>query len=131
MTEDAAPADELGRPYGRSFLCPRWELRITHRCVVDDLQFEAGAGFDEALRHPIVEAFAKKRLTNTGEGKTVDPEAGAETLYHLGSGDRHRGATWWDAENKVVWLCGYGRHESGAVDDAFQLFKQLFDEGPI
>lgn len=87
--------------------------------------------FEEALRHPIVEAFAKKRSDNTGEGKTVGPDAGAETLHHLGSGDRHRGATWWDAENTVVWLCAYGWHESGADDDAFQLFEQLIEEGRI
>jgi len=36
-------------------------------------------------------------------------------------------ATWWDAENKVVWLCGYGWHESGADDDGFQL--QAADRG--
>jgi hypothetical protein len=95
------------------------------------LELEAGAGFDEALRHPIVDAFAKKRLTSAGEGKTVGPEAGAETLYHLGSGDRHRGATWWDAENKVVWLCGYGWHESGTDDDAFRIFKQLIEDRRI
>lgn len=34
-------------------------------------------------------------------------------------------------QNKVVWLCGYGWHESGADDDAFQLFKQLIEEGRI
>ncbi len=131
MTGDAAAADYAGEPYGRSFLCPYWELRITERCLVNDLNLEAGVGFDESLRHPIVDAFAKKRLNSTGEGKTVGPEAGPETLHHLGSGDRHRGATWWDAKNKVVWLCGYGWHESGADDDAFQLFKQLIEEGRI
>ncbi len=130
MTGDAA-ADYAGEPYGRSFLCPCWELRITERCLVNDLSLEAGVGFDESLRHPIVDAFVKKRLNSTGEGKTVGPEAGPETLHHLGSGDRHRGATWWDAENKVVWLCGYGWHESEADDDAFQLFKQLIEQGRI
>lgn len=131
MTGDTPAADDQEQPYGRSFLCPRWELRITERCLVDDLELDAGTGFYDALRHPIVDAFAKKRLTSTGEGKTVGPEAGAETLHHLGAGDRHRGATWWDANNKVVWLCGYGWHESGADDDAFQLFKHLIEEGRI
>jgi hypothetical protein len=130
VTGDDAAEGAAGEPYARSFLCPRWELRITERCLVEDLQLEAGAVFDDALRHPIVEAFAKKRLTSTGEGKTVGPAADSETLYRLASG-RHRGATWWDSENKVVWLCGYGWHESGAEDDAFQLFPQLIEEGRI
>ena len=63
--------------------------------------------------------------------KTIGPEAGAETLHHLGSGDRHRGATGGTPKKKVVWLCGYGWHQSGADDDAFQLFKQLIEEGRI
>jgi hypothetical protein len=124
-------AESAGEPYGRSFICPRWELRITERCLVDDLGLHADVGFDEALRHPIVDAFARERVNSMGEGKTVGPEAGPATLHRLGSGDRHRGATWWDARNKVVWLCGYGRHESGAADDAFQLFKQLIEDGRI
>lgn len=131
MTGDAAAGDDAGAPYGRAFLCPRWELRITERCLREDLDQAAETSFEEAAGHPIVGAFAKKRLTSTGEGKTVGPAADADTLHHLGSGDRHRGATWWDDEHKVVWLCAYGYHESGAPDDAFQLFDRLIDGARI
>lgn len=130
MTAGTSESEDDGEPHGRSFMCSGWELRITDRCLVEDLEFEAGADFEVALRHPIVEAFAKKRLRSTGEGKTVGPEAGPNTLHHLGT-QRHRGATWWDGENKVVWLCAYGWHESGADDDAFQLFDELIEAARI
>jgi hypothetical protein len=112
-------------------LCLTHELRITGRCLVDDLGMTADTSFEDALRHPIVQAFQGKRLTNTGSGKTVGPKAGGKTLFHLGVGDDHRGATWLDVHERVVWLCAYGWHRSGQRNDAFQLFAQLLENDEI
>ncbi len=112
-------------------LCLEHELRITGRCLVEDLGMPADTSFEDALGHPIVQALKGKRLTDTGSGKTVGPEAGENTLFRLAIGDDHRGATWFDANNRVVWLCAYGWHRSGEHDDAFRHFHRLIANNEI
>ncbi|MDO8717011.1 MAG: hypothetical protein Q7J73_09450 [Dehalococcoidales bacterium] len=84
--------------------------------------------FEDAMSHPIVKAFVAKRSNSVFSGKTVVSESGERTLYHLGVGNDHRGATWHDASNGVVWLCGYGLHRSGQPLDAFQRFRRLLEQ---
>lgn len=112
-----------------SCICPSYELRITERCLVDDLQLRVDTCFEETTRHPIVTAFMAKRSQSAFSSKTVGPECGKRTLYHLGVGNDHRGATWHDAANGVVWLCAYGLHRSGKPDDAFRKFGRLLEDG--
>jgi hypothetical protein len=112
-------------------VCRTHELRITGRCLVEDLGMTVETSFEDALRHPIVQAFQGKRLADTGSGKTVGPWAGGNTLFHLGVGDDHRGATWFDMDERVVWLCAYGWHRSGQKNDAFQLFTGLLHNDEI
>jgi hypothetical protein len=112
-------------------LCVGHELRITGRCLVNDLEMTTDTSFQDALQHRIVQAFQAKRLADPGSGKTVGPAAGDNTLYHLGIEDDHRGATWFDQDERVVWLCAYGRHRSGQRDDAFQHFARLLDNDKI
>lgn len=92
---------------------------------------KADTPFEEALRHPIVNALQEKRCAETGSGKTVGPVAGGATLYHLGVGQDHRGATWFDVDQAVVWLCGYGWHRSGEADDTFKRFAELIENDEI
>lgn len=120
-----------GELHGGGCLLEEYELRITRRCLLHDLHLGEEASFDSALEQPIVEAFRAKRAQVPRSGKTVGPEAGADTLYHLGAGDDHRGATWFDTDERVVWLCAYGLHRSGEPDDAFQLFAELIRSGAI
>lgn len=101
-------------------LCENYELRITVRCLADDLGLASSATFADALAREIVEAFKVKRHKVPIGAKTVGPTAGSKTLYHLGIGDDHRGATWFDPIERVVWLCAYGFHRSGADEDFFQ-----------
>lgn len=62
--------------------------------------------------------------------KTVGPAAGVNTLYHVGVGHDHRGATWFDPTQRVVWLCAAaGVHRSGTEDDFFQQVKPLIASG--
>jgi hypothetical protein len=119
-------ADEHGECHLRSFLCTAGhELRVTTRCVTDDLNVAADTHFERLLRHPIVEGLKNERATTMHGGNTVGPEAGDKTLWTLRRGNDHRGATWYDAEEAVVWLCAYGLHRSGTPDDAFQRFAAL------
>jgi hypothetical protein len=79
----------------------------------------------------MVQAFDSQRAANPVGAKTVGPFAGQKTVYHLGRGHDHRGATWHDAIDKVVWLCAYRRHRSGEADDAFPYFHSLIAAGRI
>jgi hypothetical protein len=121
--------DESGEAVGRSYVCAGgWELRITERCLTEDLRLAPDATFAEATAHEIVVAFRNKRgLEAVGSG-SIGPAAGDDTIRPLRYTHRHRGATWYDTEQRVAWLCGYGYHESGATDDAFQHFRELMDE---
>ena len=42
-----------------------------------------------------------------------------------------RGVTWFDDEERVVWLCACARHRSGQPDDAFPFFRSLQGTGRI
>lgn len=122
-------AQNLVRHRG-SLICAQHELRITARCRVDDLDL-GGTDLASAEAHPIVRAFVQRRAEHPTGGKTVGPEAGPRTLYHLGTTHDHRGVTWYDPYERVVWLCGHGRHRSGSSDDAFRHFKTLLKDGAL
>lgn len=114
------------QPYHRgSCLCGTYELRITRRCLLDDLNLGPGTSFSATVSHPIVQAFQSQRSTNVTGSKTVGPASGERTLYRLGHGHDHRGATWYDPRERVVWLCAYRLHRSGDPDDAFPYFHEL------
>ncbi len=112
---------------GGGYVCDAGhQLRVTCRCIRQDLELgDPPVQFDDLLRHPIVEALQHKRADETIGAKLVGPAAGDLSLHHLGIGDDHRGATWWEAESEVVWLCAYGFHRSHTPDDAFQYFEEL------
>ncbi len=104
-----------------SYVLANHELRITARCLEEDLETPRDTLIDDLLDHPIVKALIKDRATDPDAGKTVGPEADEDTIRRLGYGHDHRGATWWDRVERVVWLCAYhGRHRSGAADDPFK-----------
>lgn len=114
-----------------SCLCGAYELRITRRCLTDDLNLDSTTDFSVALSHPIVHAFENQRSTSPAGGKTVGPVAGEHTIYRLAYGHDHRGATWFDEPERVVWLCAYRLHRSGSPDDAFPYFHELIRSGEI
>lgn len=88
---------------------PAWALRITQRCLTEDLGQPADARNDataNADRHPLVRAFLAERGQTT---HGPDPlkcawETGAPvfTIHHGTS----RGATWYHEALNVVWLLG-------------------------
>lgn len=117
--------DDPPRFHRGSCICNDCELRLTRRCLVDDLGFREDSTFEEASGHPIVDAFISQRGRDPLGTKTVGPEAGKRTIYRLARGHDHRGATWYDERHSVVWLCAYARHRSGEPDDAFPYFRDL------
>lgn len=114
-----------------SCLCETHELRITRRCLADDLNFPPTVEFVDARSHPIVQAFESQRSTSRTGTRTVGPASGERTIYRLAYGHDHRGATWFDRHEQVVWLCAYGFHRSGEADDAFPYFHDLIRAGGI
>ena len=87
--------------------------------------------FVDSREHPIVRAFENQRSEDPIGTRTVGPAAGELTIYRLGLGNDHRGATWHDQAEAVVWLCAYGLHRSGEDDDAFPYFHELIASGLI
>ena len=110
----------------RSYLCPDYELRVTARCVVEDLSQPSTTPFEDLLqRDEIVKALVNKRRD---EPTDTDPVTGltcARTVYKLRYGNDHRGATWHDKDNGVVWLLAYGWHRVHDPNDAFRKFVRL------
>jgi hypothetical protein len=46
-------------------------------------------------------------------------------VWVLASGNDHRAGTWFDEDQRVVWLLAYGRHRSGQNDDFFPYCKGI------
>jgi hypothetical protein len=116
-----------------TLLCAEYELRVTARCLRQDLNEPDPETVElrHAQRHEIVRAFCKQRSDAPTGTRTVGPSAGARTLHRLGHGNDHRGATWFDREHGVVWLCAYGKHRSGEPGDAFRHFQALIETSLI
>jgi hypothetical protein len=108
-----------------SYLCAAYELRITARCLDEDLGSGTEASFEELSGHEIVTAFVNRRKDSPTNTRTVAPLSSGEQVYRLAYGERHRGATWFDEANGVVWLLAYAQHEFEDRGDAFPYFKQL------
>jgi hypothetical protein len=46
-----------GDRVGGAYICERWELRVTARCLIEDLGQPATADFDAIRELPIVKAL--------------------------------------------------------------------------
>jgi hypothetical protein len=55
----------------------------------------------------------------------VSPLTHGQEVWVLARGNDHRGGTWFDEREEVVWLLAYRRHRSGASDDFFPYCKGL------
>lgn len=124
---------QTGRPDRGSYLGGAvYELRVTGRCLTEDLDEGTAPSFADLLRHPIVSALRNKHADDPTTTRTVGPAAGDDSLGRLGYGDDHRGAIWFDRRHDVLWLCAaHDKHRSGSPDDAFPYFDRLITEGRI
>ncbi len=128
------PATLVGTALLRSFICERYELRITRRCLEEDLGRESGSEFAELLDKAtpeIVTALVNKRCDSPTDRSEIAPLSSGRTVYRLAYGDDHRGGTWHDERFGVVWLLAYRLHRSGEPDDAFPYIKGLDGEGRL
>ncbi len=119
------PESLLRVPLDGSYICAEWELRITARCQQEDLRLPRDSSFADTLNHPIVQAFTRERADKTEGTRQLAPLTQSKLAWVIGQGSDHRGATYFDAANRVVWLIAYGRHRSGSDDDFFPYAKQL------
>ncbi len=118
------------RAHLRSFVCVAGhELRVTTRCLVEDLNESPDTSFAGLVqRHGMVRAFRRERRAATAGPDTIGPAGGERPLTVLRHTHHWRGATWFEPEERVVWLCACsGRHRSGEPDDAFRYIESLRD----
>lgn len=108
-----------------------YDIRVTMRCMTDDLGAESGSPLVRLSDHEIIRALRGKHEVDPVTTDTVGPAAGMLTLGTLRYGHDHRGAVWYDPANNAFWLCAYRFHRSGTADDAFPYFEQLIRENRI
>lgn len=101
------------------------ELRITRRCLGDDLGAGEDAAFEDVAGHEIVKTFVKDRLKRFEDTRQVAPLSSGREVWVLARGNDHRAGTWYDEVHRVVWLLAYGRHRSGEPEDFFPFCKEL------
>lgn len=108
-----------------SFFAPKYEMRLTARCIDDDLGRRGVRELYRLRNQEIVKAFINQRQDSHEGTRQVTPLTCGEEIWVLPRGDDHRGATWLDPKSEVLWLCAYHFHRSGDQDDAFPHFREL------
>jgi len=112
--------------FGTALVLPDRELRITRRCLAEDLETGADGTFEGVASHPIVKAFARERRDKFAGSGLVEPLDSGRVVSVLRHQHEHRGGTWRDESHEdVIWLVAYGRHESGMPGDFFPYCKGL------
>lgn len=119
------PESLVGHAVGGTRICKDWELRVTARCLDEDLNADPESAFKSIEGLEIIKAFVKDRAETYKASKKISPLSSGEDVYRLAYGHDHRGGTYYEADEGVVWLVAYGRHRSGTPDDFFPYCKQL------
>lgn len=119
------PPSLVGQSVGGARIVADWELRITGRCLSDDLNASSDADFRDVEGLQIVKAFIRERAARTEGTRDVNGLRCGQTAWVLAHGNDHRGATIHDPEHEVVWLVAYARHRSGESDDFFPYCRGL------
>ncbi len=110
----------VGEAYGLSYFCPEWELRITARCLEEDLGQPRDTRFERLRKLPIVKALTRDRYDRAEDTRQVHPLSSTSGLpvWVLSHQDQ-RGGTLHDQEKRVIWLLASRRQRSGARDDFY------------
>ncbi len=119
------PRGLIGKTLRQSFLCEEWELRVTGRCLEEDLGRSPASTFESLLGIEIVKEFTNARSDRTGDRKLISGLRTGVPVWILSRGHDHRGATVFDEEQHVVWLLAYGRHRSNSPDDFYKYCPRL------
>lgn len=123
------PPSLIGQATGGAHICAAWELRITERCLTEDLNASPRAPFCDVSGLEIVRALVRERKDRTEGSRDVNGIRSGRTAWVLSHGNDHRGATIHDPAEEVVWLVAYGRHRSGQDDDFFPYCRSLDSAG--
>lgn len=128
-------AVELGNDefyLGSALVLPDRQLRITRRCLREDLGRDDGSEFETVTDHPIVKAFVRERKKKFEGSSSVEPIQSGKVISVVRHQHEHRGGTWHDElHREVIWLVAYGRHESGVPGDFFPRCKDLDKAGVL
>lgn len=119
------PPSLVGFALDGAYFCEGWELRITGRCLIEDLNAGPATDFVEVSGLQIVGALVRERKNKIEGTRDVNGLHCGRTAWVLAHGHDHRGATIHDPEEEVVWLVAYGRHRSGQPDDFFPFCQSL------
>jgi hypothetical protein len=125
------PPSLVGTAQKGAFICEEWDLRITERCLRDDLGRDAETAFADLVNLDIVKALVRERRFKTFGGRQVRPLTCGCEVWVVAHGNDHRGATWYDEANRVVWLLAYRLHRSGEDDDFFPYCKEIDAAGEL
>ena len=125
MATTMLPEALIGETHRGSYFCREWELRVTRRCLEEDLDVPADSDFAEILNVEIIKTFVKDRAVRTEDTRQVNQLSCGHPVWVLARGNDHRAGTVFDAEYRVVWLVAYGRHRSGEADDFFPYCRRL------
>ena len=121
------PESLIGTPIRGSFICESWELRITARCLANDLGAASDSAFDDVSGLEIIRALVRERTSHADGGREVAPISCGVPIWVIAHQHRHRGATWHDEEEEVIWLVAYGAPRSGDPDDFYPWCMGLAD----
>ena len=114
---------------------PPHQLRITRRCLVEDLGFspddlerpldELAATDSDAGK--FIRTFIEKRGPDPVDEDSIEGLAtGRIPMHPLRRGERIRGLTWHDRDANVVWLvAAHFAHRSGERGDSYPYFRSL------
>lgn len=116
---------------GLSLVLPDRELRITRRCLVEDLGAAEDATLEAISDLPIVRAFLRERRTKIEGTRRIEPLRSGREVWVLTQGQRDRGGTWFERDRNVIWLVASGHHESGSPDDFYPFCKALDKNGRL
>ena len=119
------PAGLVGQTHLGAYICKEWELRVTERCLIEDLDVKADTPFEDIRSKPIVKALTKRREQRYEDSSQVTPLTSGHEVWVLRQGNDHRGGTFFHERYRVVWLLAYGLHRSGAPNDFFPYCKAL------
>lgn len=125
------PAALHGLDVDGARICANWELRVTRRCLQEDVGASPDADFADIVGLEIVKALVSDRTDRHDDTRTVSGIKTGVAVDVLSRGHDHRGGTVYDDNERVVWLVAYGRHRSGAPDDFFPYCRRLADDGVL
>jgi hypothetical protein len=109
-------------------------LRVTRRCLVEDLGFPAESldlPIDDLARaDKVIAAFLERRSGGVPGQEPIQSLLPGIVAFSLHVG-RYRGATWEHRQAGIVWLVAVGYHTEGHADDAYERFAGLRDAGRL